>query len=101
MTSTHNHAATRVRGRPPGCNLHRDGYETAAEWIKGRLIATKGVQVVDVDDNFSIRLTARGRLAGCEFEPRLQSPQFVGIYSPAAEVEHIEDDLLHWLRGAR
>lgn len=96
------HAGTHLRnkrGRPPIRNLLRDGHEETAEWIKTRLCAVKGPHVVDVLDDFNVRLIERNKLSTDEFTARAALPGYVGTYNRIALTEHIEDDLLHWMRS--
>ena len=94
-----NHRATGLpTGRAPGCFLDRDGYEAAAEHIKRRLLACKGPHVVDIRKDGGVRITARWELSNDEHTARATSPAYVGTYNRTAMTEHIEDDLIHWMR---
>ncbi len=86
------------RGRPPGRYLLRDGYEATADWIKERLLDVKGPHLVEIREDSGVRLTERNKLTADEFTARAVLPGYVGTYNRVALTEHIEDDLLHWMR---
>ncbi len=88
-------------GRPPARNLHRDGYETVANWIKLRLLSVKGPHLVEVQDDSGVRLIERNKLSADDFAARTARPSYLGTYNRSVLTEHLEDDLLDWLRQSR
>lgn len=95
------HKATgRAIGRPPGANLHRDGYAGAAAWIAARLASTRGPMACSVRSDGGIWLRERAKLAPDSYAEIASSSGYIGTYNRAAQIEHIEDDLLHWMRAA-
>lgn len=90
----------RPRGRPPGANLRRDGYAGAAQWIAVRLASTRGPMVCAVRDDGGIWLRERAKLTPDSYAEITLDSGYVGTYNRTAPIEHIEDDLLHWMRTA-
>lgn len=100
-TRPRSHAATgRPRGRPPGANLRRDGYAGAAAWIAARLASTRGPMACAIRDDGGIWLRERAKLTPDSYAEIVSDCGYIGTYSRTAPVEHIEDDLLHWMRSA-
>lgn len=101
-THRRGHRATGMpKGRPPARYLRRDGFEDVAEWIKQRLLNVKGPHLVEIRDDSGVRLIERNKLTDDEFTARTSLPGYVGTYNRIAPTEHIEDDLLHWMRGGK
>ena len=87
------------RRRP--CNLLRHGYVEAAAIIKQRIKSAGHPLIVEVDEDCDLLLSSAIDASPCTLTARMQAPGYVGTYSKTVLAEHIEDDLLHWLRTSR
>ncbi len=86
------------KGRPPGGHLIHDGYEAAAAYIVKKLRDNKGPHVVQIRGDARVRVTRRSDFTASQLAQAVGALGYVGTYNRMARVEHIEDDLLHWLR---
>lgn len=82
------------------CNLLRHGYEEVAARIQRRILSSGQPQIVEVDDDCDVLMSSAIDANPRTLTARMQAPGYVGTYSRTALAEHIEDDLLHWLRTA-
>ena len=92
-------AADAAAGREP-CNLLRHGYAEVAARIQRRIRSSGKTQIVEVGEDCDVLMSPAINANPRTLTARMQAPGYVGTYSSAAQAEHIEDDLLHWLRTA-
>ena len=85
--------ADNLRGRRcPRMNLWRDGFEEVAEIVSRKLKTNVTPMAVHVDPEGGVYTSPERKL---KHAPMLE---LVGTYNEEARIEHIEDDLLAWLR---
>lgn len=99
MVTSYHPETDRPVGRPPRCFLVRDGYEASAEYIAKKLRENKGPHVVEIRCDGAVRVTRRSDFTADEYDATVTSLRYVGTYNRGARCEHLEDDLLHWLRS--
>ena len=76
----------------PLMNLTRDDYVAVAEKLKEQCVRY-GCRMVYVGKDGAIRTTHPMR--PCSTRPE---HEIIGVYTHATPTEHIEDDLIHWLK---
>lgn len=87
-------------GRPPLYFLPRDDYAEVAEYIAGMVSKRKGQQLVEIRVDGGVLVRPRHEVADDDLSARVLERSVVNIYNRQVLVEHIEDDLLHWMRSA-
>jgi hypothetical protein len=82
-----------LRGRrSPRMNLHRDGYEAVAEVVSEKARRNITLLQVHVDPDGGVYTSPERKLSHA---PMLE---LVGTYNREVRVEHVEDDLIAWMR---
>ena len=76
----------------PLMNLTRDDNVAVAEYIK-KMCIRFGCRMVYVGPDGTVRTTHPTR----PYKPR-PAAEMLGVYTHATPTEHIEDDLIHWLK---
>ena len=77
-------------------NLRRDDFETAAEYISGYVRERKRPCLAVVRPDGMLHLY--WNTSSDEAHSILKQANCIGAFKPTDRIEHIEDEVLHWLR---
>lgn len=91
----------KILGRPPKCNLLRDGFEAAAAHVAQVMRHTRGDHLLLVPADGRVRVLRACRLDARDIERHVVSPDYVGTYNPTVLAEILEGDLLAHEREIR